>query len=335
MKLQTIKAGFLYTISWHNRSIVDWASNRSYGLDNSETEVSICNDHDFNYQFGNKAICSSNGEYAFIYERLGTKGLLLKKGKLLREINRSYYFANSYEYPAAFVTINGKTYLIHCPIAYNQLDIEDVETGKIVTNIPERKPFDIFHSRLEVSADGNYLLSKGWVWHPISVVMVFDIAACLTDPMKLDHPQFEPKLLGDYCTASFINNSTIVVGSSDELQEKDDNWFASEHLAIWELQTNELSKPVKVKSEFGNIFAINSRYVWDMYKYPKIIDLHTGRIVDQNNEISSGLENSSINGNSDEFKGIVFNRDTKQIAIKGYGRIDVLTPDEFILQGNS
>ncbi len=46
--------------------------------------------------------------------------MLLKKDEVLREINRSYYFADVTEYPIAFVKVNGEYAIIHCPDAYNK-----------------------------------------------------------------------------------------------------------------------------------------------------------------------------------------------------------------------
>jgi hypothetical protein len=133
---QTFKIDPFQTLDWYYDSLVDWAAGgRILTLDGQLSNAKWYSTYSFD-----TAITSSNGQYAFIYTRLGTKGLLLKDGKIIREINRSYYCANVYEYPATFVSLsNGKTYLVHCPISYCQLDIEDVETGEIITNIPDRK----------------------------------------------------------------------------------------------------------------------------------------------------------------------------------------------------
>ena len=162
MKRQSIKTNYLQTICWVDNTIVDYASaGKKYTLDGQVKEL-----YKYTFGFGDTAITSSDGQYAFIYQKLGTKGLLLKNGDILREINRSYYCAEVYEYPAAFVTIDNRTFLVHCPMKYCRLDFEDVETGQIVTDDQDRNPSDYFHSRLEISPNGKYLMSKGWFWHP-------------------------------------------------------------------------------------------------------------------------------------------------------------------------
>jgi hypothetical protein len=322
MEIQTITANYLKTICWKDNMIVDWAAGTTYFLDGKVTQFRG------HYAFGfDSAINSLDGSYVFIYQKLGTKGLLLKNGELIREINRSYYCANAYEFPVAFITLENKTYLIHCPIAYNQLDFEDVETGEIITNIKGRKPDDRFHSMLEVNPNGTLLMSKGWVWHPLDEITVFDIRECFRNPLLLDSPQFYPNVGVEICTASFIDENTIVIGSSNEVFDDDKiEKLPSKHICLWDLKTDQLSKPVKIKEDFGNLFAINSNYVWDLFCFPKIIDINTGEIIEQNKDINSGKQQSAIISATGNFPSIIFNKQTKQIAIKANEKIEVLTP---------
>jgi len=325
MSKQTINTNYLMTISWLGDKIIDWTSaGQLYSLDGKVKQI---NKYHFSFNF-DTSINSEDGRYAFIFTRLGTKGLLLKDGEILRETNRSYYQANVYEYPAAFLTINGRTYLAHCPKEYCRLDFEDVETGEIITDVPNRKPSDIFHSRLEVSPDNRYLMSKGWVWHPVDVVEVFDINACLANPLFLDESSLTPDVGAELSTASFIDDENVLIASSDEiLNEEHDNYLPPKHVAIWNILTNKISKAVKVKGEFGNLFAINAGYAWDTYKYPKIINLSTGDVVKEFLEINTGEQCSSILTSSDTNNQIIFNRKNKKLAIKiSNEKIEVLTP---------
>jgi len=325
MERKTIAANYLKTIAWYDNTLVDWSkAGKQYSLDDDKiTQLAR-----YTYGFGDAAIISPDGVYAFIYNRLGTKGLLLKNGKLLREINRSYYCAEVYEYPAAFVTLKGVTYIIHCPVAYKQLDFENVETGELITNKLGRKPNDIFYSRLEISPDNTFLMSKGWWWHPLDVVEVFNIEDCLNDPFLLDKSTLYPVPGVEICSASFIDGTKVLIGSSDEVID-DENLDAlpPNHIAIWDLLTDEFSKPVAVKTEFGNLFAINESLAWDLFKYPKIIDINTGEVIDKMEDIDSGQQKSSIIHHVENHPQIVFNWETKQIAIAGKDKIEVLTPD--------
>ncbi|WP_316787688.1 hypothetical protein [Pedobacter frigoris] len=323
MERITITANHIKTICWKDDKILDWASGTAYSMDGTEESIGC------RYGFADSAISSDNGEYVFIYQKLGTKGLLLKNGELLREINRSYYCSEVYEYPAAFATIQSKTYLIHCPLSYDQLDFEDVETGELITNIKNREPSDRFHSRLEISPDGRYLMSKGWVWHPLDVVMIFDLNKCIDNPQLLDEPQFCPNVSAEICTASFVDDNTVVIGSSDEVLGHDNiGHLPPRHICLWDFKTNKLSKPVPIKENFGNLLAIDACRAWDLFDFPKIIDISSGEIIERNKEVNSGKQQSAIINKADYFPSIAFNKHTGQIAIKANERIEVLTPGQ-------
>jgi len=324
MKRKILKADFFKTICWFGDSIIDWSYAGTQYLLNGE--VKRLNKYHLAFSFDG-AIASDDGKYAFVYQRLGTKGLLLKEGELVREINRSYYCAHTYEYPAAFVTLKNITYLIHCPLAYNQLDFENVETGELITNIPERKPSDVFHSRLEISPGNTFLMSKGWFWHPLDVVEVFTIEDCLNNPLLLDKSTLCPDVGVEVCTASFIDDSKVLIGSSDEIiDNKNLEPLPAKCIAIWDLGTNQLSKPVAVNAEFGNLFAIDKDFAWDLFNYPKIININTGEVIDKNEKIKGSQQRSSIMHHLNNNPQVIFNRQTKQIAISGKKKIEIFTP---------
>lgn len=322
MEHKTINAGSLKTISWLNENIIDWArGGQQYNMDGQQ--VKRCQSY-YAHSFDG-AITSADGQYAFIYKKLGTKGLLLKNGDLLREINRSYYFAETYEYPVAFTTVNGVTYLIHCPSEYCRLDFENVETGEIITDVPDRDPSDFFHSRLEVSPSGRFLMSKGWHWHPLDDVYIFDIEECVNDPLLLDKPKLHYDSPTEICTASFINDSKVLIGSSVEVIDNEDESFPPRHIAVWDIETDKISAPVKVNAEFGNLFAISDELAWDTFEFPKIININTGEVLEKIESVKSGRQRSSI-VNKEELAQIVFNRKTKQLAIANGEGIEILTP---------
>lgn len=324
MQQHTLKTDYLRTIDWFKNEVVDWNSaGMCYALDGTKKQIQ-------KYHFGfecDSSITSQCGNYVFIYKKLGTKGLLLKNGEILREINRSYYQSEVYEYPAAFIFYKEKTYLIHCPNSYCQLDFEDVETGEIVTDKVERNPRDIFHSRLEVSSDNRFLLSKGWVWHPVDVIKLYDVAECFNNPTILDSEKGISNLSVEICSASFVDNDRILFCTSEEEPFDDDNdGIFPDHLAIWNFKTNEIEKTVKPDVECRNVFAVNEDFCWDLYNYPKLIDLNTGKVVGEFAKINSGSQRSSIIFKINNFPKIAFNKISKQIAIAKEETIEVLTP---------
>ncbi len=120
-------------------------------------------------------VTTFDGKYIILYKKLGTKGIILKDNRVLREINRSYYCAGSYEYPITTFQFNGKTIIAHCPDEYNKIEFEDIETGERLTELETREPDDYFHSRFKINTSGKFLISSGWYWHPYGSLEIYDI----------------------------------------------------------------------------------------------------------------------------------------------------------------
>ena len=253
--------------------------------------------------------------------------MLLKNGELFREINRTSYQSAVYEFPAAFLNYNNRTYLIHCPIEYCRLDIEDAETGEIMTNKVEREPVDFFHSRLEVSLDHQFILSKGWYWHPWDGIKLFDVEACMRNPRLLDEGVSPPDVGTEISSASFINEEEILVYATMEeaMEEELEEPIPQGHLAIWNIQTNTINNAVKVEGNCGNFFAIDHKKCWDLLGYPKQISLENGAVIDKEESIFSGKQASSIIHHLGLLPKIAYNQKSKQIAIAHENKIEILT----------
>lgn len=324
MKINSFKTGWPIMIDWFGNHLVDWRKcGTLYTIDGEivkEVNRSVAFSSD-------KSISSPDSRYAFLYQRLGTKGILMKDGSFLREINRPYYYADTHEYPAAFIHYNDRTYLVHCPRGYDILDFEDVETGELITNVHGRTPPDFFHSILRVSDNQERFLSCGWVWHPWDQVQLFNTADCLNNPAKLDKPIHVPDNSAEICTADFIDNDKIVLYASSEDPINDEVLSVPpSHLCVWDIINNNISHTVKPECELGNIYAISENLIWDMYKFPKIIDIETGKIVTQAEHINSGEQNSPIMAHSQLQIQIAFNKVSKQIAVRNNHDVYVLTP---------
>src|ERR1700753_2940549 len=86
----SIPATNVHSLTWHKDVLLDWVSgNVQYDLDGSKKGPSVA----FGYRF-DAATMSPSGKYTAIYERLGTKAIILGPNDLFREINRSYYHAD-------------------------------------------------------------------------------------------------------------------------------------------------------------------------------------------------------------------------------------------------
>jgi hypothetical protein len=153
--------------------------------------------------------------WCVLYENRGTKGLILKNVQHVREINRSYYCADDYDYPVTlFMLPSGRAAVIHCPDEYNRLEIEDAETGARLTR--RGGGDDFFHSRLQVSPGSKYLVSAGWAWHPFYEARVFDLARALEDPASLDGEGLFPFGPEEAESAVFSGRDRLVVALTSE-----------------------------------------------------------------------------------------------------------------------
>jgi hypothetical protein len=301
------------SIDWLDNKLIDWNGGGKFIERNKEGEFI----HSSYSRYFDACISMPDGQYQFLFTRGHTKGLLLKEGELLREINRCYYHAQTYEYPAAFVQYEGRTYLIHCPKKYSQIDFEDVETGELITNKVGRTPSSFFHSRFLVSPNGKHFLSRGWAWHPYSQIYVFDIAACIADPFLLDCTHRYPTdVRTEINAAYFMDNERILIASSDgepPMDEEDPGVLLENNMAIWNFVTDEVTNVVPVEGGFGNLFVIDENLTWDMYDHPKIIHIPTGKIIASLPDLKTGTVRSSFLGKGDP--QISFNRETGEIAV--------------------
>jgi hypothetical protein len=289
----------VHSLSWRGEELVDWVGGgRSFALDGKESRASV----NYAYRF-DAATTSPDGRFAIIHERMGTKGLLLDNGKIVRELNRSFYCANAYEYPAVlFNDPSGRLLLAHCPEEYCRIELEEVETGRALTSSEGRKPSDFFHSRLAASPSGKRLLSAGWVWHPWSAVVSFDIEQALVEPAHLDRGEpIAPQQRYEEGSACWLDDDVIVIGGTDDEEDLDGDTEADattslcpRGLAVFDLRKRSCLRAFRLEEQPGTILPLGTDYVLSLYRHPKLIELATGRVLQVWSELDSGLQASSI-----------------------------------------
>ena len=176
-----LDASNVRSLIWAGDRLTDYvAGGVRYELTGTMVRASVRYAYDFDC-----ALNAPDTPFAVIYERLGTKALLLKNGTIIRELNRSFYHANVYEYPICLFKYRDRVLLVHCPESYNRLEIDDAETGERLTTRTTESA-DFFHSRISANPSGTRLLSAGWVWHPWDSVIYFDVERALHEPQHLD-----------------------------------------------------------------------------------------------------------------------------------------------------
>jgi len=301
---QMIPAKNVALLTWCGNTLVDWVSAGAvYHLDGT------CRESRSHWGFPfNAAHATPDGRFAVVYQRQGTKALLLHNGKILRELNRSFYHAEAYEYPVClWQTSEGRTLIAHCPEEYCRIDIDDAETGARLTN-GIRKPEDFFHSRLMVNATGTHLLSAGWVWHPWDSVVFYDIAEALRNPTHLDNSR---NTVRHAFNVDFVEQSSacwqtaerVLLGASDENVDHADAEAAAEigeprlhprGVAVYDVAAKAYIRSIVLGEVPGTMMPVGETYVVCFYRYPKLVSLESGEIIMRWEDLDSGSQVSSI-----------------------------------------
>ncbi len=297
-----IPAKNVRSLQWHNQQLFDWvAGGHRYHLDGK------CDQRNVNYAYRfDTAIVSPSGDYVVLYERLGTKGLLLHQDRILRELNRSFYHAHVYEYPVAFLQlVDGREVLVHCPNEYCRLEFEDIVTGQRLTAHDEHKPADIFFSRLASSPSHRFLLMAGWVWHPWDVIGIYDVQHALDNPTILDGYGEAPLTSAEIYAASFSDTQTLVLVTSNESFDDDDEndplcSSGPQSIAYYDLASHKFLSMVSAKETVGTIMPVGSRYIVGFYEHPKLFDCLTGEVVHRWQNLATGKRTSSIQWHIDK-----------------------------------
>ncbi|MFD3164436.1 hypothetical protein [Herpetosiphon sp. NSE202] len=298
-----IPAPNVRSLCWNNNSLIDWvAGGTRYQLDGKIKRSATVYPYPFD-----AAVQSASGEVVVIYQRLGTKGLVLKNGKIVREINRSYYYADSYEYPIAVLQhADLNDVLLHCPDKHNQLDLEDVATGRRLTEGWKRKPVDIFHSRLSVSPKGTWAVSAGWQWQPAHTVAIYKVDELWSEPQILDTEGFCPPIKVDISSVSFLDEQTLLI-ITDEFANLNANLVdtlvqrrGAHSIGYYDLENRQFRATVQAQEIVGTAMALSERYVVGFFDHPKVFDCTTGKVVQRWPELATGRQTHSMIGRLDQ-----------------------------------
>lgn len=293
---RTIPAPRVRSLTWEGDALVDWARGGTrYELDGTITAPKW----HLGYRF-DACIATPDGEWAVVYERCGTKALLLRHGKIVRELDRSYYMADVYEYPIALWRgPGGRLLLAHCPKRFDRLEIDDAETGERLTRSYKRSSPDVFHSRLQPSPDGRRLLSAGWMWHPWDVVHVFDVKVALEDPSHLD--ELTPLDAGEESahesSACWQSRRRLLVGVG--AQSGDPNapkvrGQRSQNVAVHDVVEARMVSDVQLRLPAGRMMPVGGDHVLCLHHHPRLISLTSGTVVRAWPEVQTGRQISSV-----------------------------------------
>ena len=294
-----IPATDVRTLDWDGDELVDWrGGGRRFALDGSWSKPNVY----FAYSF-DAAVASPSRQYIALYKKLGTKGLIIDRTlRHVREINRSCYHAEVYEYPVALVRLfDGREVLVHCPEEYNRLEIEEIETGRRLSRSEARKPEDIFHSRLAANAAGTRLISAGWVWHPFDVVAHFDLRRAVADPATLDTSDNRFNGPAEATSAAFADDDTLLIWHAPDADDFTDEEDAAKGpclragtIASYDLAAGRFISVAPVDSPVGRLMPVGREHVVGFHGHPRLIHVSSGRVVHEWPDVACGNHGSSI-----------------------------------------
>jgi hypothetical protein len=270
----------LRSLAWTGDELIDWVGGRRIRLDGTVLEFGVGDGYRFDGGVG-------FGDVGVVFETLGTKGRIVRwNGQVarpgfvpvgfdeVREIDRSYYHATAYDYPICLLTLpEGQGAIAHCPKRYDTLEIELLDGTPLTSR--RAKAEDIFHARLAASPDGRWLLDNGWVWHPLTIVAVYDVARALREPEHLSSTGIALDLGdtfdGDVEAAIFSGDRLIVAGGD-----------AGRTLSIVDLPSGKNIATVSLATPVGTrLMPWDRDHVVALDVYPRLLALADGKVVHQ------------------------------------------------------
>jgi hypothetical protein len=326
-----IPAKNVCSLNWCGDTLIDWVGGgAAFHLDGRQSRSLV------NWAFPfDSAQSTGDGRFVVIYQRLGTKALLLREGKLLRELNRSFYHAHIYEYPICiWQNADGRPLIAHCPEKYCRIEIDDAETGNRLTSGAARKPADFFHSRLAVNCDGTRLLSAGWVWHPLDCVVTFDIAEGLRNPSHLDQGAWAPAShdvsLTEESSACWQTRERLILvhplRKMNPLKKIPHQRTTSVYIPLELLFTTLFPNTMfSLPEELpGAMMPLGKNHVVCFFNHPKVISLDSGEITTRWKELSTGNQKSSICMDKTFIPPLAIDAKNQRFAVFGPSDITVI-----------
>ena len=292
---RVIPAARVKSLVWVAGKLMDWVSGAvEYDLEGAKRGPSIA----YSYRF-DAAVVSPSGNHVALYERLGTKAIILAANRFpLREINRSFYHAHVYEFPILFFRLpDGREALAHAPDAYCELAIEDPVTGERWSTPGSGHLQSTFHSRLAVNPQGNRILSAAWVWGPFDTVCVFDVKLGDDGRIRLDRCDACLNQGTEINSAVFSRSGTLIVASSREAEvysDEPDERLRPGMIGVYDLDEQRMISLASLEDEAGTLMPVGDGYVIGFFDHPKLIEIATGRVLARWTELKTGEQNSSI-----------------------------------------
>ncbi len=288
MKLVEIPWTGVATLLWDGDEVCDITSGQRGNLAGSVTPKEMNMTYRFDRAVG---VRTHDAHWAAAYTNRGTKAVLMKNGSVHRELNRSFYCAESYDYPIVIgADPNGRAIVIHCPNKFDLLEMEDAETGRVLDSLTSKEME--FHSCLSLSPDGRFLADAGWFWHPWCGAVVFELT-CASDGTFQFTKSTEPSTVfsaqNEVDSVAFLGNTHLVVSSASDYfgQDPKPGDLEAKKLGVWSLADHKWESRVDLSEPVGMLMPWKE-WVVSFFGHPKLIEIATGRVVHRWDNIYSG-----------------------------------------------
>jgi hypothetical protein len=248
----------------------------------------------------------------------------MKSGEIHRELNRSYYFAQTYDYPVTLTLApNGRVVVVHCPTSFDTLEVEDAETGETLAS---KKTGEMeFHSQLAASGNGAYLLGAGWFWHPLGGAWVCGLGAMLNASADaLSDVSFS--FGAEIDSAAFLGEDAVVVTSTAEVcnDATPPSGIGPLRLGLYSLAKRAWLSIAALQEPSGMIMPWRD-WVISFYGFPKAIEIATGHVVHEWKHLRSGQQVGSIELGDPPPPPIALDSKNGRFAIASGNEITVVT----------
>jgi hypothetical protein len=166
-------------------------------------------------------------------------------------------------------------------------------------------------------------MSAGWVWHPVDMIEVFDIAQAVQTPEILDQhgPGWRINLTDDdYLTeihTAAFNGPDLIVFSGETEEHH------TLHLGVYSIEANAIMSSCALDAPAGTLMPLGDVVV-SFFESPKLLDLATGQVLCRWPELSTGKQNSSIIYRIDPVPPIALDPANRRFAVAGSDTITVI-----------
>lgn len=320
------------SLAWQGDALIDWLqSTRIYHLDGS------VDDGVRRYAYSFDAVATSpSGNYTILYERLGTRAIVLRDFEVIREISRSYYQADAFDYPIGlFRLADGREAIAHAPDIYNRIEIDLLETGERLTARPPNAPdpIDYFPSGLVADPAGEWLMSTGWVWHPAYAAAFYPLPAALGDPSILDANHFNWDQT-ETTAGAWLGRDRVALASDPEAdcyveedQTQPDTIPYPGRIGIYRPSSREWESDAMVGEPIGQLLQVDELHVLALHDHPKLIHVPSGEIVERWHDIPSGPWAGCITHHLGELPPTAWDPEGRRLAVASAEGIHLLTLD--------